>query len=131
MMVLICGTRKAQTRDWWDVLASQFKKLTNENPDLKVIHGDAKGIDTLANEVALKFGIETTIFEANWRKYKKSAGPIRNAEMIDQNPDLVLAFTDSLGSSLGTFDCVKQASEKGILAKVINSKGGEFLYLNE
>jgi hypothetical protein len=31
-------------------------------------------------------------FPANWIKYGITAGPIRNLEMIKENPDLVLAF---------------------------------------
>lgn len=44
-------------------------------------------------------------FPANWDKYGKKAGPIRNAQMLEEGrPNLVLAFHDNLQFSHGTKD---------------------------
>lgn len=49
----------------------------------EIIHGDAKGIDTLAGRFAKEHKIDLTIMPANWEKYGKRAGPIRNHKMAE------------------------------------------------
>lgn len=53
---------------------------------------------------------------ADWNKYGKVAGPIRNSEMLKLHPDidLVLAFHDDLSESKGTRDMVHKAQKAGI-----------------
>jgi hypothetical protein len=47
-----------------------------------VFHGAAKGADTEIGKWAYTWGLEVREFPANWEKYGKSAGPIRNLEML-------------------------------------------------
>lgn len=49
----------------------------------EIISGGAKGTDTLAETYALKHKIPTKIFKPNWGLYGKSAGIIRNWEIIN------------------------------------------------
>jgi hypothetical protein len=49
------------------------------------------------------------IFDADWTKHGKAAGPIRNQEMIDE-ADALAAFP----GGRGTADCVRRAKAKGI-----------------
>jgi hypothetical protein len=37
--------------------------------------------------------------KANWRKYGPAAGPIRNQQMLDWGPDLVVAFAGGTGTA--------------------------------
>lgn len=55
-----------------------------------VICGMAKGADTLGKQVALKMNIPVKEFPADWNKYGKMAGPIRNAEMANYADACVL-----------------------------------------
>lgn len=56
-------------------------------------------------------GMNVVRFPADWKRYGKSAGPMRNAEMLRlQKPDLVLAFP----GGTGTADCCRQAKALGI-----------------
>lgn len=86
--VLVCGSR-----DWTDggrvtdVLVTVMHFLG----PFHLIHGDARGADKLAGEVCRGLGLEVTEFPADWTKGKR-AGYLRNAEMADQHPDLVVAF---------------------------------------
>lgn len=52
------------------------------------------------------------IFKANWTKYGKKAGPIRNHEMVDSGADLCIAWP--LEESKGTKDCTLYAASKDI-----------------
>lgn len=94
---------------------ANFKRVLEEveslpqKPDL-IIHGGATGADTLAQLVANQLSIVTMVFPADWPRYGKSAGPMRNKLMIDQRPDLLLAFP----GGRGTEDIIKKAREAGI-----------------
>ena len=69
------------------------------------------------------------IFPADWVKYKKSAGPIRNKQMIDYiiklDKKLVVAFVSE--NSRGTKNTITLAGKEGIPVikikyKVINNE---------
>ncbi len=117
MRLLICGSR-----NWSDPEPVRREILARRNQIEVVIHGAARGADTLTGEIATELGIPVLEFPANWKAYGKSAGPKRNTQMITEGrPDMVLAFTSDLGQSHGTRNMVKQAMEAGIPTKVINS----------
>lgn len=62
------------------------------------------------------------IYFAEWNKYGKSAGPIRNKKMIDEgNPDIVIAYHDDIENSKGTKNMITQAKDKGIKVQIIKS----------
>ena len=75
--------------------------LTNINiNDIEaVVSGGARGADALGEKFADEFGIEKIIFKAEWDKYGKRAGFIRNVDII-KNCDVCFAFWD--GESHGT-----------------------------
>jgi hypothetical protein len=86
----------------------------------KVMEGGAKGADAAARAWACRpFSpgvlIEHFPFPADWDKYGKAAGPIRNQQMLDEgHPDMVIAFHDDLTNSKGTKDMVKRAKKAGV-----------------
>src|SRR3990167_9114296 len=56
----------------------------------RIIHGGARGADTMAGSYAKRHAVELKVYEADWRKHRKAAGPIRNQHMIDAGkPHLV------------------------------------------
>ena len=75
-----------------------------------VIHGDAPGADTLAGRWAHQRAVQVEAFPADWDRHGKAAGPIRNRQMLDTNPDLVVAFP----GGRGTADTVTEARRRGI-----------------
>lgn len=88
--------------------------MADLNPDL-VIEGEAPGADTLAREAAEYFGIPVLAFPANWQKYGRAAGPIRNTEMLNEGkPDMVVAFHNDYLHSKGTKNMVEQALKRGL-----------------
>ena len=108
--VLVCGGRS-----YWNV--SAFRKAMSEIDADFIISGGASGADQLASEYANDMNIDQVVYPANWTKYGKSAGPIRNQLMIDDaEPDLVVAFK---GGS-GTADMVRRAHLAGIKVIEIN-----------
>ena len=108
MKILVCGDR-----NWVDKKAI-FRELSKYPRDTIVIEGEARGADSLARVVALGLGVSVERYPANWDKYGRAAGPIRNQQMLDQKPDLVLAFHADLDNSKGTRDMVIRARKAGI-----------------
>ncbi len=64
-------------------------------------HGGATGADALAGQWAMQRKIRLVhVYEANWRIFGKSAGPMRNVLMLTQfAPDLVVAFPGGIGTA--------------------------------
>jgi len=108
MKVLVCGSRH------WLESQPIYDRLKELKPDL-VIHGDARGADRIAARVAEELGIRTQAFPADWSLGKR-AGPKRNLEMLDQNPDLVLAF--QLDNSRGTQHTIDNAKKREIPVEI-------------
>ena len=80
-----------------------------------VIHGDCRGADKMAGVVAEKLGMEVIPFPAKWEKHGRSAGPIRNQQMLDEGkPDKVIAFHQDIDNSKGTKNMIKIAEKAGI-----------------
>lgn len=65
----------------------------------EIVSGNARGVDTLAENYAGRKGIPTKLFPADWDKYGKPAGAIRNAQMAEY-ADALIAVWD--GKSKGT-----------------------------
>lgn len=85
--------------------------LTKHQPEqVLLITGGCRGVDTVARNHAITLNIPVKDYLPDWSTYGKSAGPIRNRTMLEENPDaVVIAFPSS--RSKGTVDCVKQAKK--------------------
>jgi hypothetical protein len=92
-------------------------------PDTVVIHGGANGADKMAGYVAKKLGLTVEVFEADWQRYGRAAGPIRNKEMLASGVDLVVAFHEDISSSKGTVDMMSRAIKAGIKTMLVDGKG--------
>ena len=117
MKILVCGSRT-----WVETekIRNRLMNLFLDAPAgsrFKVIHGGAAGADALAGHEALRLGMRTRSFPADWKRYGKRAGIVRNLQMLDENPDLVLAFWD--GSSIGTKHTIDEAKKRRISVEII------------
>lgn len=66
---------------------------------LTIVHGAAKGADSLAGEIAHDLGYRVVAHPADWATHGKAAGPIRNKAMLDTGVDLVVAFPGGRGTA--------------------------------
>lgn len=131
--ILVCGGRnygkkwdyikqewridRKEVRRAYKILGSAVKYLPNRN--IIIIHGAARGADTLAGRFvqfvekmskltnaqnhpiySVSERLSEWPFHADWNKYKKAAGPIRNRRMLKEGkPDLVIAFPGKKGTA--------------------------------
>lgn len=108
MKLLVCGGRDYTDR------AALYKALDHLHARRTielVIHGAARGADSLAAEWAGARGIQSKAFPALWHAYGKAAGWIRNQHMLDAGqPDGVVAFP----GGRGTADMINRAHTAGV-----------------
>lgn len=108
---LICGDR-----NWTDhePIRAWLDKLKDWGYDT-LIEGEAPGADSIARDEAYAMGFTVLKFPANWRKYGRAAGPIRNRQMLEEGkPDIVVGFHPNILASRGTKDMLTQAKKRGI-----------------
>lgn len=86
------------------------------NCTLIFVSGGCRGADSLGERYALENGYDVEIYKANWKKYGKAAGPIRNREMAEKC-DYVICFWN--GKSKGTKSMIEMARDLG---KIVNIK---------
>ena len=78
----------------------------------------------MAGNAAEALGIAVESYPAQWHRYGRAAGPIRNLQMlVEGKPDAVLAFNNCIEKSRGTKDMVARATEAGIPTEVIRENG--------
>jgi hypothetical protein len=116
MKILITGDRnwtdRATMRRVLEKFDTTFKNFDIDQ--IKFIHGGASGADSMGGLIARELGWNVTIYPADWKKYGRGAGPIRNGLMLDEEPDFVIAFHNDLENSKGTKHCVTEARKRGL-----------------
>jgi len=118
MRVLICGDRNY--KDWMKVR----EYLDTISRTTIIIHGGAKGADSIAGNLGKYLNMKVIKYSADWDKYGNAAGILRNQQMLDEeHPDLIVYFHKDLENSKGTKDMVTRAINNKI--EVINGETGE------
>lgn len=104
LVVVVCGGPRFK----------DYQKLSSVLESVKpacIVHGDSPGAEQMAGRWARDHRINEIPFPADWQKFKKAAGPIRNSTMIEAAcPDLVIAFP----GGAGTDDLVAKAYDANI-----------------
>ena len=88
----------------------------------EVVCGMAKGVDTLGKLWAEENGIPVKEFPANWSKFHRAAGPIRNAEMANYADALIAIMKPG---SKGTRCMVDLAKKKNLRVFILHMLGDE------
>ena len=116
--VIIAGTR---TFNNYELLKNKVPLFVNPllfraYKPVEIVSGGAKGADTLAVEFATEFNLPFKIFPADWKKYGKLAGPIRNKQMTEYS-DAAIVFWDS--KSPGSLNMIQQMRELGKPVEIV------------
>lgn len=81
----------------------------DRNKAITILSGHCSGADMMAERYAKENGYELQVFPAQWNKYGRAAGPIRNKQMVEL-ADKVIAFWDY--KSAGTKTLIQYAKEE-------------------
>lgn len=110
MRVAVSGSRTFPQPSF--IIPSVLAGLLNDvlGPNALLVGDCPTGADAEATAWAREQGLAVEVFEAEWEKHGLAAGPIRNGEMVDANPDLLVAFTDKpWNQSRGTASAIRMA----------------------
>lgn len=102
MKLIIAGSRSISDLE---IVEEAINKSGWRNEITEVVHGDARGVDKLGEMWAEQNSIPVKRFPANWKKFGKKAGSIRNKQMSEYGNKLIAIWD---GNSTGTIDMVKQ-----------------------
>lgn len=113
MKLIIAGSRSASDiREVYAAVSAAFKhwgRLWEKRSE--IVCGMARGADLLGKQFGDEGDMIVREFPADWAKHGKSAGFIRNQEMVDY-ADAAIYLWD--GKSKGTKDCIDRAKKKGM-----------------
>ena len=110
------------SRDFENTVMLNEILLKHKDELTLIISGGSKGADTMAESWAKDNGVETLIFLPDWSKYGRSAGVVRNHDII-KSCDLCIAFWD--GKSKGTASGIRLCKKYGKPCKVYYSYSNE------
>lgn len=108
--VLITGSRS-----WDDIsyIRRVFQEIASQNEHVTLVSGACPtGADRLGEIVAAELGWDVELHLADWSQYGKRAGFVRNAVMVDTEPDMVVGFVRN--NSKGASMTANLAKKKGL-----------------
>lgn len=96
--VLVCGGREFADKGRLFTVLDYYRQ--ESGGFMVVIHGAARGADLLAAEWAGYRGVPVEPYPADWDGLGKSAGHVRNAQMLRAGkPTVVVAFPGGRGTA--------------------------------
>lgn len=121
--IIVAGTRTFSNYELLENELNDFiSELHQKYPDKQVvmITGAAKGADQLGSLYARNHSIPLKEFPADWNTYGRSAGPIRNQQMLDyalHGVPALIVFWD--GKSRGTKNIISIAKRCNVQTEVV------------
>lgn len=115
--VIIAGTRDFNDYAFLKKNVDYFLQGINpNNEEIEIVSGNARGADKLGERYAKEHNLPVKLFPANWNKYGKRAGYLRNQEMADY-ADVLIAFWDE--KSKGTKHMIDIAKKQDLTVIVV------------
>lgn len=116
--VIVAGSRYYNDKEaLYNMVDTVLKSIDG---DVEIISGNCRGADKLGEQYAEEHGIPVKIFPAEWLKYGKRAGYIRNKQMAEyasEENGVLIAFP--FGDSKGTNMMIKLGKEHGLKVFVV------------
>jgi hypothetical protein len=91
MKLIIAGSRDRK------LSREQFWRINTISGITEIVSGGCRGVDASGEDWASLNNIPCKVFKAEWTKYKKAAGPIRNKAMA-MYADAVVLFPGGTGT---------------------------------
>lgn len=117
--ILVCGGRYYKDQDTVNKTLFDITGLRDQYNFGTIIHGNARGADSLGASWGYRMGWKVEAYPADWKQYGKKAGYLRNKQMLDEGkPDLVVAFPGGKGTAM----MIKLAKEASIEVREVNGQ---------
>ena len=110
--IIIAGSRGFNFPDVMEFYVNDIiERESWESEHIEIVSGTAKGADRLGEELAQYYDYRLKRMPADWDKYHKAAGYIRNKHMAEY-ADAAIIFWD--GKSKGTAHMIKLARDTNL-----------------
>ena len=106
--VVVAGCRDYNNYDEAKIYIDFCLSNIRQENEIIIVSGCASGADAIGERYARENGFKVEKYPANWGKYGKGAGPMRNRQMAEVC-DYVICFWD--GKSRGTKSMIEFAKD--------------------
>ena len=125
MKIIIAGPRDFKNKNvvytGISLVLQRLKDTYGELNNLEIVQGGANGVDALALQYARENHITYKTFNADWNKYNRAAGPIRNEQMAKYG-EVLIAFKNQEHPTRGTENMIQTASKYNLKIFVVPIK---------
>ena len=118
--IIVAGSRYFSNKEWLYSVLDDYLKSVDDN--VEIVSGHCRGADMLGEQYAKDHGIPLILFPANWSKYGKRAGYIRNNQMAkyaSEKNGVLIAFP--IGEARGTKMMIRIAHDYNLETEVYYS----------
>ena len=116
--VIVAGSREFEQ---YSIVTKELDHFLSSLPSagkITIVVGGCRGADALGERYAYEHDYDLQVFPAEWEKYGKSAGPIRNRSMAkyaasDHAKGVLFAFWDGVSRGTAEYDPACQRLSAG------------------
>ena len=110
--VIIAGSRNFND---YEYLKKYMDFLLQNKKEVVILCGEARGADSLGKRYAQERGFPVQSFPADWQRFGRAAGPLRNRQM-SACADACVVFW--VGGSAGSANMIEEARRAGLALRV-------------
>ncbi len=115
--VICAGCRKFNDYHLLAIKLDQFC-IAHKDANVEIVSGTCRGADKLGEQYAKEQNLKCKQFPAEWKKFGRGAGPIRNREMAKYASHLI-AFWDGNKNRSGTWSMIQIATKLGLTVEIV------------
>lgn len=113
MRLAVVGSRDLDPAKYWIVRYEIQKVALRVGWDnFGLVSGGARGVDAMAERAAQEFSVPIEVHKADWKRYGRRAGILRNADIVAAADELLAFFGRE--RTPGTSDSIRRAIAKRI-----------------
>ncbi len=114
--IIVAGCRSFDDYELLSKTLDSFLQIYDY--DMEIVSGTCRGADLLGEQYAREHNLCCKRFPAQWDRFGKAAGPIRNKQMAEYATGLV-AFWDGNKVRSGTYNMICVATKLGLAVSAI------------
>ena len=119
--VIICGSREFENYELLKEKCNHLLSRKLNDPDTRVVivSGCAKGADSLGEKYASETGLEILKYPADWDRFGKRAGYLRNKQMAEVGNAVIAFMVPGEDKNRGTKNMISLAKAGNLLVREI------------
>ena len=107
--LVVAGSRDFNDYNKLEMALDEIVAELKRDYNVIIVSGTANGADRLGEKYAEKRALKVERHPAEWSRYGKGAGPIRNEEMVKASDGVVVFWTGQSNGAKNIIECAKAA----------------------